>query len=552
MDVNRWNNVQGARRAWEMAEVRPDSGPLEAFFEVSARCNLACQMCAINYDARYLPGSKRPSIFVPDLFARLRPIFPTLVRAYLFGLGEPLLNPHLIAYIRELADAGVDVSFNTNATLIDQDKADAIAAAGASHVTVSIDGATRETYEKIRVGASFDAAIRGARALISASQRYGRPKVSLSLVAMASNIAELPRMVDLSADLGAIGLHVEPLLAQGQADLDEHYARENLGTIGADVIAQTLEETRRRADTLNVRVSSRLFQTRTFDFVEQARSLAIDWTCTEPWSSIWVTSAGEVRTCCLNATSFGNLFDREFAQIWNGAEYVAFRRQHAQRELALGCSNCVRNGRVRHSSYFASVDPASYRPRPRPSVSGPVPIHIESPSLGATVTDPIVVAGRIAPEARGHSWEVMLEDTPVGIVRCSRKVLSDGDFVFAGPIPFVTEGTHQLWMRRTGEPEGYGHRDVHLWRPEVRPGSVRATSVASLVSRTRLPLARVRTEIDGRTWRAVRYVRTGWRYCAALLDLADLSPGEHSVVLRVNGRPTGPVSLEKLATSQMR
>src|SRR5207253_5415182 len=64
----------------------------DLFFEISARCNLRCQMCAINYDGRYKPSAHRRAFFEPDLFAKLRPIFPTLYRASLFGLGEPMLN----------------------------------------------------------------------------------------------------------------------------------------------------------------------------------------------------------------------------------------------------------------------------------------------------------------------------------------------------------------------------------------------------------------------------------------------------------------------------
>ncbi len=69
MDALRWNNVSAARRSYDSGSARTSDGPLEAFFEVAARCNLHCQMCAINYDSRYLPGSKRPPFLTPDLFS---------------------------------------------------------------------------------------------------------------------------------------------------------------------------------------------------------------------------------------------------------------------------------------------------------------------------------------------------------------------------------------------------------------------------------------------------------------------------------------------------
>jgi MoaA/NifB/PqqE/SkfB family radical SAM enzyme len=175
MNEQRWSNVAAARQEYESGSQRAGDWPIEAFFEVAARCNLHCQMCAINYDSRYRPSSGRPPFFEPDLFARLRPLFPSLLRGYLFGLGEPTLNKHLVDYIRELASLGVDVWFNTNATLIDEEKAEQIALAGAEKITVSIDGATASTYETIRRGAKFAAVVRGIRALADAERTYGRP-----------------------------------------------------------------------------------------------------------------------------------------------------------------------------------------------------------------------------------------------------------------------------------------------------------------------------------------------------------------------------------------
>ena len=166
MDHTRWNNLLAVREAYDAGSPMTGESPLEAFLEVAARCNLHCQMCAINYDSRYLPGSKRPPFLTPELFSRLEPIFPRLVRAYLFGLGEPLLNRNLVDYVRALSRYGVDVWFNTNGTLIDERKAEDLAEAGAGAITVSIDGATKETYERIRVGSRYEAVLGGIRALV--------------------------------------------------------------------------------------------------------------------------------------------------------------------------------------------------------------------------------------------------------------------------------------------------------------------------------------------------------------------------------------------------
>lgn len=466
MDEMRWNNVTQARSSYRRGATSAADFPLEAFFEVSARCNIRCEMCAINYDARYQPRSGRPPFFGPELFERMRPIFPTLLRAYLFGLGEPTLNPHLTDYVRELSSHGVEVWFNTNATRIDDDLAEELAIAGADRITVSIDGATAATYEKIRRGATFDSVMRGIRALVRAREKHGRPRVDLSCVAMASNIDELATLVDLCADIGATGVHAEPLYLQpGSAELSEHYERENAGSSGTERAATSFARAAERAKERGVSFQSRLTASSTeFDYVK--RRVRADWTCSEPWSSIWVTSAGEVRTCCTNETAFGNVFDSSIEEIWNGAPFKAFRAQHAAREVATGCANCVRNGRVRHSPYFRTLVPVTYEPmfRELPPVSDSDPIRIESPAEQQTVTDPLVVSGRINTSEKLWKYELMIDRTPIANFHASARVTGK-HFEMTLPISYVSEGAHMVWARRSGEPTGCAYREVFVWRP---------------------------------------------------------------------------------------
>ncbi|HLJ74704.1 MAG TPA: radical SAM protein [Thermoanaerobaculia bacterium] len=450
MNNLRWSNITAARHAYETGGEIAGRGPIEAFFEVAARCNLHCQMCAINYDSRYKPRSGRPPFFEPDLFARLRPIFPSLLRAYLFGLGEPTLNKHLVDYIAELSDAGAEVWFNTNATLIDTAMAEAIARAGADKITVSIDGATAATYETIRQGAKFDHVIRGIRALVNAGIA-----VNLSFVAMASNIDELPAMVDLCADLGATGVHVEPLFAQPtSADLMDHYSREHLGR--ATNVAGIFDEASQRAADHGVTLASRFMGERNeFDYLRRVREDRIDWTCSEPWSSIWVTSAGEVRTCCINETSFGDLYQQSIDEIWNGSEYRAFRSQHARREAAKGCGNCVANGRVRQSPFFKTIEAVTYRPVILPATLDDSRTFIDAPAEGAAISDPLIVHGATGMPI---DLELMIDHT------CVYALHATGRFAIEAPIPFVTEGAHLVWMRPRGEQRGWPAREVFLWR----------------------------------------------------------------------------------------
>jgi MoaA/NifB/PqqE/SkfB family radical SAM enzyme len=537
VDAHRWSNLLAVRQSYESGSVITAPGPLEAFFEVAARCNLHCQMCAINFDSRYLPGSKRPPFLTPELFHRLEPIFPTLLRAYLFGLGEPLLNKHLVDYVAALSAAGVEVWFNTNATLIDDEKAEALARAGAGAITVSIDGATPETYERIRVGAQHAAVVRGIRSLVRAAGIYGVPKVDLSFVGMASNLHELPMLVDFASEVGARGVHVEPLYSQIQHDLQEHYARENLGILGSETVDRHFQDAKKRADERGIRLVSRfLVEGGSADYVERARSANIWWTCNEPWTSIWVTSAGEVRTCCINETSFGNLFEQPFSDIWNGAAFRGFRDQHRLRQdTPVGCANCIRNGRVRHSPYLAALQPVTYRPLKDPAGANPsaetLSATLEWPSDGVVVTDPLAVRGRLA---RGENPPDLVIDRDVSIPLSQAAVWESGEYAAVLEVPFLSEGAHLLSLRR-GDGEEFAVRTVHVWRPPREAARIPATSSLAIGISCSRDARGARLSIDGRRWKAGTWLyRRSPEGCRGIawFDLEGLPPGPHDLSVK--------------------
>jgi len=538
MDNRRWSNITANRQSYERAAGIAGDAPIEAFFEVAARCNLHCQMCAINFDSRYKPRSGRPPFFEPDLFSRLRPIFPSLHRAYLFGLGEPTLNKHLPDFIRELSSHGVEVWFNTNATLIDDARAEELAAAGAERITVSIDGATAETYETIRRGAKFEAVIRGIRALVDAGRRHGRPRVNLSFVAMKSNLHEIPALVELCAELGAYGVHIEPLYFQGGSpDLIDHYDRENLGSCNA---SRFFDVAQRRADELGLQLGTRFKNVEDYDFVEAVKKERPDWMCSEPWSSIWVTSAGEVRTCCTNDVMFGNLFEETIDEIWNGERFRRFREQHARHEIADGCNNCMLNGRVRNSPFFRATERVTYAPFPIARAEGDPILTFHSPRAGDTVTDPLIVSGTAHIDPL--DIELVINDVPVANLH-DIGWFDGANFVAALELPFLSEGAHILSAQRRGEHAGYEHRELFFRRGvESAAHTIDALFFAEPMLDPSLLIGGL--EWNDVTWRTMSNPRG--ISLVAHADLRRLPPGDYTAVIQKARVPLAERALVRL------
>jgi MoaA/NifB/PqqE/SkfB family radical SAM enzyme len=550
VDENRWENVGRIRGDYRHHSPSVTGRPLEAFLEVSARCNLRCRMCPIVHDTRYRRESGRPALLTPEVFSRLRPIFPTLLRAYLYGLGEPLINPHLCRFIAELANAGVEACFTTNATLIDEKKADEIARVGTRRVSISIDGSTRETYETIRRGARWEDLVRGLRTLADARERYGTPELTVNFVAMSLNVHELPDMVGLLEQYDIRELNVEPLLAwDSTTELEAQYRQHSLGSLDRGDAQTAIDSARSRAQEAGIHLTSFfLVSEGSMDYKARVGRPEgkgeVD--CSEPWTTIFVTTKGEVRTCCLNETNFGELRSSSIEEIWTGGDWADFRREHCHGPgTPIGCGFCIANGRSRISPLVRSVEPVSFRPFQAIPPSGREPKGwlIVGPEDGATITDPILITGCAPKYLRffpRRVWWRLLPDIIIG----SESVASLGDAIFDGrdfalilQVPYLSEGDHVVSLAMAGRSgPGWCRRTVRFWRPDDDLDSITTGITLAIEQSLQSRAQSVEVSIDGNHWGRSRWycspVHGRWRGIT-VIDVADLEIGRHQVTVHV-------------------
>ncbi len=67
-----------------------------------------------------------------------------------------MIHPNIFEMIRITRDAGIRTGMSTNATLLDDRRVDLLLDCGLDYVILAFDGATKETYEKYRIGATFE------------------------------------------------------------------------------------------------------------------------------------------------------------------------------------------------------------------------------------------------------------------------------------------------------------------------------------------------------------------------------------------------------------
>jgi len=120
--------------------------------EVTNRCNAHCAMCPRE-------AVRDLGMMNEEVFARVLERCAEYGRIKNFsfaGLGEPLLHPRLVDWVSKAKAAGLTVSVVTNGALLTRAMAHALVGAGLDNLNVSVGGYSKETYERVQRGLSFE------------------------------------------------------------------------------------------------------------------------------------------------------------------------------------------------------------------------------------------------------------------------------------------------------------------------------------------------------------------------------------------------------------
>src|SRR6476619_4850754 len=103
---------------------------LSVDIELTNRCNAKCHFCP--RDQTPHEGLMTPEVFDQSLHraveyrALAADVLDESVGISLCGLGEPLLNRHAPTFVRQVKEAGFDVSLSSNGSILSEEKGRAL------------------------------------------------------------------------------------------------------------------------------------------------------------------------------------------------------------------------------------------------------------------------------------------------------------------------------------------------------------------------------------------------------------------------------------------
>ena len=186
--------------------------PRKITIETTSVCNLRCVMCPQATGAVH-----RPKHLPEEMVQRLMPLLESGRYFELHGIGEPMLSPafwRIVGILRERNPTASAV-FNSNMVVLTEQMLNDLAASTITHINISLDAATAETYRKIR-GADFASVTGNVARLVAVAGR--RPKISVNMTVMKENLDEVPLFVRLAHSLGVDSAIVWPINDYGVDD----------------------------------------------------------------------------------------------------------------------------------------------------------------------------------------------------------------------------------------------------------------------------------------------------------------------------------------------
>jgi len=278
--------------------------PDRMYLESTNVCNLRCVMCPTG-----LGLVTRPKGFMDyDLFTQIvDEMAPHVQTTTLHIWGEPLLHPRIYDMMAYCRSHGLHSEISTNATRLDEESSRKILDAGLGAIYLCLDGATRETYERVRRRAGFEQTRENIlRFAQMRSKRDGGPRVSVQIIKIEPTAAEIEQFRRIWSIPGVDRVHVKAFDSWGN---------------------QVEQISELRADAAEIVLPEKRFH------------------CPNLWYHVHIYWDGTL-VCCdrdYNALNpLGNVRDGVM-KAWNGPRMVELRRQHLEGRLddVPSCSGCV-------------------------------------------------------------------------------------------------------------------------------------------------------------------------------------------------------------------
>ena len=287
--------------------------PISVILELVNRCDLECTMCFQGYRN----DSKKSTLQLDNLKKLFEEFERKKLSALLFSTSEPLLYKNFFKVLDLAAKAKImDLFLFTNGTLLNEKNSELILNSALTRLFVSIDAASKETYDKVRIPVNkkklntnrLEKIENNVKNFVKLRTERGLelPLTRVSFVAMKKNVHEVDKFIEKWIDI------VDTVEIQKENSIEFY---------------------------------DQLFKKK-FD---NKKLLLTKYNCNEPWGQVAVHADGVVAPCCNTVgrnLPIGNVFKQSLEEIWQDKKMQKIREGFLNNKPNKVCQLCLENEKL--------------------------------------------------------------------------------------------------------------------------------------------------------------------------------------------------------------
>jgi MoaA/NifB/PqqE/SkfB family radical SAM enzyme len=303
------SNMAAKYLSYELELERAPTFPDRVYVESTNVCNLDCIMCPTGMHIDTRPKGFMDWELYTSIIDEIAPFAHAVV---LHSWGEPLLHPRIIEMIEYANERGLWTETSTNATKLTEEVARKILEAGLNRIYLSMDGLTKETYERVRVKGKFEEVRGNIERFLDLKHELNSPvEADIHIVRLSETDAEVEEFVKTWKKSHADIINIKELDTWGgQIDQVEDLA---------------VDEERAAAEAAAINANRK--------------------PCPNLWYHCHIHWDGVLVSCSRDydaVTPLGNVKNGGVLKTWHGARMRMMRKWHTEGNFcAQQCVNCT-------------------------------------------------------------------------------------------------------------------------------------------------------------------------------------------------------------------
>lgn len=294
--------------------------PMTISVEPTTACNLRCPECPSGLRSFSRDTGNLKADFFRETIDQL---YKQLIYLIFYFQGEPYINPSFLDMVRYANDKGIYTVTSTNGHFLSIDNCEKTIASGLDRIIISVDGTTQETYESYRKEGKLEVVLQGAKNLVKTKKemKSATPHIIFQFLVVKPNEHQIPDIYQLAKEIGVDEVKLKT------AQLYDH-------KFGNPLMPTQAKYSRYQEN----------------EHGEFSIKNKLDDHCWKLWHACVITWDGMVVPCCFDKDAshrLGDLKKESFEDIWNGGEYLKFRKRILKgRDTIDICQNCTEGCQV--------------------------------------------------------------------------------------------------------------------------------------------------------------------------------------------------------------